>query len=117
MDRAERVETALKERGTKEAFDALLVRCTWLIAGSFILSAFVNYILARIIVVTEPYEDKTAFNEQVGAMMGWSFPIISIPCMVVTFFAFWQLVKGIKAHAGLGIEQVLVGAEPEKKET
>ena len=113
----ERVETALKERGTKEAFDALLVRCTWLIAGSFILSAFVNYILARIIVVTEPYEDKTAFNEQVGAMMGWSFPIISIPCMVVTFFAFWQLVKGIKAHAGLGIEQVLVGAEPEKKET
>jgi len=113
----ERVETALEERGTKKVFDALLVRCTWYIAGSFILSAFLNYILAHIIVVTEPYEDKTAFNEQVGAMMGWSFPIISIPCMVVTFFAFWQLVKGIKAHAGLGIEQVLVGAEPEAKET
>ncbi len=113
----ERVETALEERGTKEVFDALLVRCTWLIAGSFILSAFLNYILADIIVVTEPYENKTAFNEQVGAMMGWSFPIISIPCMVVTFFAFWQLVKGIKAHAGLGIEQVLVGAEPEAEET
>ena len=58
----ERVESALEERGTKEVFDTLLVRCTWLIAGSFILSAFLNYILARIIVVTEPHEDKTAFN-------------------------------------------------------
>ena len=63
------------------------------------------------IVVTEPYQDKKAFNEEVGAMMGWSFPVISIPCMIVTFFAFWQLIKGIKAHAGLELEEVLLGAE------
>ena len=115
--RVARVETALEERGSREDFEGLLFRCTWYIAGSFILSAVLNYILARIIVVTEPHDDKTAFNEQVGAMMGWSFPVISIPCMVVTFYAFWQLIKGIKAHAGLEIEEVLIGAEqPESKE-
>ena len=108
-----RIESALDLRNSREAFDLLLKRCTWYIAVSFILSAGLNYILARMIVVTEPYQDKKAFNEEVGAMMGWSFPVISIPCMIVTFFAFWQLMKGIKAHAGLELEEVLLA--PEKK--
>ena len=109
-----RIESALDLRNSREAFDLLLKRCTWYIAASFILSAGLNYILARMIVVTEPYQDKKAFNEEVGAMMGWSFPVISIPCMIVTFFAFWQLMKGIKAHAGLELEEVLLA--PEKKD-
>jgi len=109
-----RIESALDLRNSREAFDLLLKRCTWYIAVSFILSAGLNYILARMIVVTEPYQDKKAFNEEVGAMMGWSFPVISIPCMIVTFFAFWQLIKGIKAHAGLELEEVLLA--PEKKD-
>lgn len=106
----DRIETALQARGSKQAFDSLLARCTWYIAGSFILSAVLNYVLANIIVVTEPFENKKAFNEEVGAMMGWSLPVISIPCMIVTFLALWHLIKGIKAHAGLTIEEVLVGA-------
>ena len=109
-----RIESALDLRNSREAFDLLLKRCTWYIAVSFILSAGLNYILARMIVVTEPYQDKKAFNEEVGAMMTWSFPVISIPCMIVTFFAFWQLMKGIKAHAGLELEEVLLA--PEKKD-
>jgi hypothetical protein len=109
------VEAALEERSAKAKFDRLLAMCTWYIASTFILSAILNYALARIIVKTEPHINKIAFNDEVGSMMVWSFPIISIPCMIVTAFAFWKLIQGIKSHAGLAIEEVLVGAEQVSK--
>jgi hypothetical protein len=111
----DRVEAALEERSAKAKFDRLLAMCTWYIASTFILSAILNYALARIIVKTEPHINKIAFNDEVGSMMVWSFPIISIPYMIVTAFAFWKLIQGIKSHAGLAIEEVLVGAEQVSK--
>ena len=113
----DRIEAALKERGTKEAFEALLFRCTWYIASSFILSAVLNYVLARAFVTDDPGKPNSQYGVQVADMMLWSYVAISIPCMAVTFYAFWQLIKGIKAHAGLEVEEVLIGAEqPEGKE-
>ena len=64
-----------------------MARCIWLIAFTFILSASLNYFLSRVIVVTEPAIDKIAYNDEVGKMMGWSFPIISIPRMIVSAYA------------------------------
>ena len=94
-------------RGTTEQFNHLLKKCTWLIALTFIMSACLNYFLSRAIVITEPSIDKLAFNDEVGRMMGWSFPIISLPCMVVSAYAFWLLTKGIRQLAGLSLEEVL----------
>ena len=42
-------------------------------AGAFGFSAILNYILARLIVITEPSVDKNTFNDEIGVMMGWSF--------------------------------------------
>ena len=85
-----------------------------LIAMTFILSATLNYFLATWIVVTETAIDKTAYNDEVGKMMGWSFPIISIPCMVVSAYAFWLLIKGIRTLTGLDLEDTLAQS-PKKK--
>ena len=90
--------------------DKLLVKCTWLIGLSFAVSALLNFILSRIIVVTEPSVDKIAFNDEVGQMMGWSLPVISIPCMVVSGYAFWLLIKGIRKFTGLSMEEVMAQA-------
>ena len=103
----ELVDQALEARGTVKEFNQLLRKCTLFIALSFLLSATLNYFLSRAIVVTEPYKDKLAFNNEVGTMMGWSFPIISIPCMVVSGYAFWILIKGIKKLAGFSLEEIL----------
>ena len=100
--------------GTKKSFDELLAKCTWLIAGTFLLSATLNYFLARWIVRTEPAIDKILFNDEVGRMMGWSFPIISLPCMIVSAYTFWILIKGIKKYTGFELEQVLKGADRKK---
>ena len=104
------VEHKLKELGTKSHFDKLLVKCTWLIGLSFAVSAVLNFILSRMIVVTEPSVDKIAFNDEVGQMMGWSLPVISIPCMVVSGYAFWLLIKGIRKFTGLSMEEVMAQA-------
>jgi len=109
------VDQRLGELGTKDSFDKLLVKCTWLIGLSFAVSAVLNFILSRMIVVTEPSIDKIAFNDEVGQMMGWSLPVISIPCMVVSGYAFWLLMKGIKQFTGLSMEEVLAQAPQPKR--
>lgn len=109
------VDKKLMELGTKSHFDRLLVKCTWLIGLSFAVSAILNFILSRMIVVTEPSIDKIAFNDEVGQMMGWSLPVISIPCMIVSGYAFWLLIKGIKEFTGLSMEEVMAQAPPAAK--
>ena len=97
----------LSENGTTLQFHQLLTKCTWLLAGTFVFSAILNYILARLIVITEPSVDKNAFNDEIGVMMGWSFPVISLPCMVVSGYAIWLLIRGIKKFTGLDIEDAM----------
>jgi hypothetical protein len=73
-----------------------------------------NYFLACWIVVTEPAIDQIAYNDEVGQMMGWSFPIIILPCMVTTIYTFWVLMKGIKELTGLSLEEAMT-QRPSKK--
>ena len=102
-----KVDQALESRGTTQQFNELLIKCTWLLALTFIFSACLNYFLATYIVVTEPSIDKSAFNDEVGVMMGLSFPVISLPCMVVSGYAFWLLIKGIRKFAGFSFEDII----------
>ena len=103
------------ELDTKDNFDRLLVKCTWLIGLSFAVSAVLNFILSRMIVTTEPSINKIAFNDEVGQMMGWSLPVISIPCMLVSGYAFWLLFKGIKEFTGLSMEEVMAQSPQAKR--
>jgi hypothetical protein len=101
------VHTALVTHDSVVAFDRLLVRCTWLLATSFLLSGILNYILARWIVISPSGSD--AFNSEVSKMMAWSWPVIAIPSMVIMMLTLMQLLKGIKSMTGLELEDVLHG--------
>ena len=105
----DKVQRALRESGNEADFEQLLVRCTRLLAASFILSAVLNYLLARWIVDSPSGTD--AFNEEVGRMMAWSWPIIVVPSMVLMMAALWLLLRGIRRMTGLELESVLRGAE------
>ena len=113
--RVDLVDHALEKRGTQVPFDRLMAKCTWLIALSFILSAALNYFLARIYVKTDSSVDFDQFNKEVSDMWLWSFIVISIPCMVVSAYAFWILIKGIRELAGLGLEDILAQSPPPPK--
>ncbi len=109
-----KVEEELDRRGTRKDFDKLLIRCTVWLAFSFLISAVLNFVVAEAFIKTEPSVDLEQFNKELGAMQGWSYLIITVPTMVVTFYALWILLRGLKQLTGLGFEDVI--HQPPEKE-
>lgn len=100
----EKVNLALKEKSQESAFDKLMTRSTYLISLSFLLSSFLNYTLAKVMIQSET--GTQAFNEELGRMTAWSYPVIAVPCTLVMAYTLWQLLKGIKELTGLDYEEV-----------
>lgn len=102
------IEAAAEARGATEVIHATLKRCSRILTASFLLSAVLNFVLARILVKTDPAVDSTAFNEELGQMMALSWPVIVLPCMVFIFAALYTLIKGLEKASGLTFEQLMV---------
>lgn len=107
-----RVDAALDERKQRPAFDGLLGHASWLLAGSFALSAVLNFGLARFLIHSQP--DTPEFNAELGRMTLWSWPVIALPSMAVMMFALWRLLKGVEQLTGLNLDEIM-HAPPEKK--
>lgn len=101
------VERALDEKGSRADFDALLVRGSWMVAASFLLSACLNFCLAIWVLRSDPGTPQ--FNKELGQMTALSFPVISVPCLVVTVLALWYVLKGTERATGLGLDVILRG--------
>ncbi|SMF69414.1 VC0807 family protein [Pseudobacteriovorax antillogorgiicola] len=99
------VHERLANKNNETAFEKLLVQTSYLLASSFFLSAFLNFALAKYILVSEP--GSQAFNEELGQMTALSWPVIVIPSMIVMFFALYKLLNGIKKLTGLSLEEVM----------
>lgn len=107
-----RIEAALAERHQQPAFENLLNKASWLLAGSFALSAVLNFGLARFLIHSQP--DTPEFNAELGKMTLWSWPVIALPSMMVMMFALWRLLKGVERLTGLNMDDIM-HAPPEKK--
>jgi hypothetical protein len=106
-----RVEAAINAGGRQADFAYLMKTSSWLLAGSFALSAVLNFVLARIIITAMP--DTPLFNEQLGRLTWLSYIVIMLPSMAVMIFALWRLLKGLQALTGLALDDIL--HQPEKK--
>ncbi len=100
----DRVYAALRQRGRVAAYERRLVIVTYLVAFSLLISTVLNYVLARIIVVSEP--GSTAFNEELGRMTALSYPVIALPSMIILFGTLFYLANGIIKETGLGIQDI-----------
>ncbi len=103
----DKVQEALVAHKSEVAFEKLLAQCTYLLAASFLLSAVLNYSLARWIVVSPSGSD--AFNAEVGKMMAWSWPVIVVPSMSIMMLTLYLLIGGIRKMTGLKLEEILRG--------
>ena len=70
------------------------------------MSSALNYILARIILVSPP--GTTEFNAELGRMTALSYPVIALPSMVVLMIAIWFVFSQIKRLTGESLEHFLV---------
>ncbi|MBC8018114.1 MAG: MFS transporter [Verrucomicrobia bacterium] len=110
-----RVEAALEARAQRPAFLQLLANSSWMLAASFLVSAVLNFVLARIIIKSLP--DTPEFNAELGRMTLWSWPVIVVPSLIVMIFALWRLLKGLERLSGLTLDEILQQPDEKKAET
>jgi hypothetical protein len=115
LDR-EKVTRALAERGTTQEYEDRTAKATYMLAGAFLLSAALNYGLAKVIVTSEPGTE--AFNSELGRMTALSFPVITIPVMIVLFITVFYILRIVNQLTGLEADEVIrqPGKELEKPE-
>ncbi len=107
----DRVNEALREQGSVEAYERRLVVSTYMVAFGLLVSTVLNYVLARIVVVSEP--GTTAFNEELGRMTALSFPVITVPSITILAIALYYLVSGITKQTGLAFQDIFASTRDE----
>lgn len=101
----EQIEEAFAKKEKHDMYDYFINFATYSLAGSFLLSAALNFFLAIYILEGEP--GTSQFNESLGKMTGLSFPVIVAPMMLVMGFIFYRIFQILKEHAGLDMEDVI----------
>ncbi|HEY1109822.1 MAG TPA: VC0807 family protein [Opitutaceae bacterium] len=108
----EKVERVLNERGLRADFERLLRNASFGVAASFLLSAILNYGLARYLLKSPP--GTVEFNAEFGKMGALSWPVISLPTLIVFLIVFWRLISGITRLTGMPLEEIMHGGAEKK---
>ena len=96
---------SLENTGTHSLFEKKMAISSYIVAGSFFLSAALNYILAKVILVSPP--GTTEYTEELGRMTALSYPVIVIPSMIMLLGALWYIFAQIKKLTGQDLDHFL----------
>ena len=99
------IDKKLKENDNVFEIEKVLVKSTFLVASSFLLSAFLNFFLTKYIVVSPA--GTAAFNEELGTLTAISYPAIALPSTAVMFVALYYIFKQLTKLTGLSFEEIL----------
>ena len=72
---------ALTAAANRDLFEQRVARAGYIVASAFFVSAVLNYVLAKAIVISQP--GTTAYAEELGRMTWLSYPVIVLPVMVM----------------------------------
>ena len=101
-----KVAEALKAHHNEAAFERVLVNASCLIALSFLLSSVLNYVLAKVLLVSPPGTE--AYTAELGKMTALSFPVIAVPATLVMMLALFYLFRQIHKLTHLTLEDILI---------
>jgi intracellular septation protein A len=101
----ELIDKTFTEQGHDGLFEKNLKVASFLLACTFFISAILNYILAVKILVGAP--GSVEFNESLGKMTALSFPVISVPMVIMVGIIITYLIMTIKKNTNLEIESIL----------
>ena len=104
-----KVDAILDERGLRPDFDKLLRNASIGLALSFLLSAALNYGLAKFLLKSPA--GTPAFNAELGKMHALSWPVIVLPSLVITMVVFWKLMNGLTRLTGLPFDDLFRGGK------
>ena len=101
----DRVNQRLAERQTTAAFERRLRMGTVFLAATFFFSSMANYLLARWL-VTSPAGSE-AFNQELGRLTLWSYPVIAVPSMLMMMLLLFWLAREARILTGLALSDML----------
>lgn len=110
--RVDLLEQRLQEHGKQQEFHLHMRNATIWLSLSFAFSAILNFALARRIFINidptmSSEAQSMALNDQIAQMTTWSMAIIMVPSMIFLLGVFWYLMRGIKKHAGLSMDELV----------
>lgn len=100
-----KVNAALAHYNTQKQFERTLNNASLLIAASFFLSSFLNYVLAKLILVSPGGTPE--FNAELGQMTFWSYFVIALPMMIIMMGTLYYVFRSIRLLTHLTLEEVI----------
>lgn len=100
----DKVKSALIAYNSEAQFENKLNNASLMVAGSFFMSSVLNYVLAKVILVSEP--GTVAFTEELGKMTALSYPVIALPGTVVLMATLFYLLHHIQKLTHLKMEDI-----------
>lgn len=101
----DKVHASAERRGNGRALRGALDVSNFMVAGTFVLSAALNYALATAIVKSQP--GTVAFNEELGSLAALSMPAIALPSLAVIGMVAWWFLSRASRLSGMKIEDMI----------
>ena len=103
----------LHDRNQIDDFNHHIKISTILLSCSFLMSAVLNFIVAKNIFLPIPIDmapdlQSEMLNQQIADMTSKSFLVIMVPSMIFLMFILWYLMRGIQKSTGLKNEEIMV---------
>lgn len=109
----ERLRRGLREKGTEAQFEKKLVGLTWGFASSMFLSAVLGFVLAKMVLKSEPGTE--AYAAEIGKMTGLSNVVVLVPCMAVMMWVLNKLIDALTELTGLKLDDLLAAHHKKEK--
>lgn len=100
----ERIENILQTNNKTAELEKTLTNTTYMLAASFLLSAILNYVLAKILIKSPTGTE--AFAQELADMTMYSYIVIALPSTCVMMIALWYLFKQLKKLTNLEMEEL-----------
>ena len=110
----DKVYPVLEEQGKLDDYDRRTTVATWMLAGTFLLSAGLNFVLAKMVVTAEGGTQE--YTEQIGRMTALSFPVITIPVFIAMTASIFYIMITLSRLTGLEMDDVLKDQRKQKSE-
>lgn len=110
----DRIYPILEEQNKMDDYDRRTAVATWMLAGTFVLSAALNFILARVVVTADGGSQQ--YTEQIGRMTALSFPVITIPVFIALTASIFYIMSTLSKLTGLEMDEVLKDQGKKKSE-
>lgn len=108
----EKVYPILEAQGKMDDYERRTSVATWMLAGTFLLSAGLNFVLAKIVVTADGGTQQ--YTEQIGRMTALSFPVITIPVFIALTASIFYIMSTLSKLTGLEMDEVLKDQRKQK---